>query len=196
MSILAASTAFWFSYVALWCLVAFFGLLLLLLFRQFGIAFMRPATRASLQGLDIGRKAPRIALDQTNGANGAVIFDPSDRTGATVVVFALPTCTVCDRLASDLANLPDARPGVDFIWVDGDSPQPAHQAVVDAPGWVTATAAGDRVHREWAVSAVPFGYVVGDDGRVKAKSLVNGASDIDALLGAAPNVPLIIQQVD
>src|SRR6185503_1625499 len=61
------SDAFWVSYVLLWILVAGLLGLVLLLYRQFGMSYLAPHTQVSMQGLDVGSRAPAVALEELDG---------------------------------------------------------------------------------------------------------------------------------
>jgi hypothetical protein len=161
------------------------GLLTVLLFRQFGLAFMRSRDRVLLQGLDVGGKAPAFSLVDSDGRERHVRFGPENGGGPTFVLFALPTCEVCAGLARSLATLPSERPHARFVWVDGSSRESAERGIDELQGWVLGSATGDAVHRQWEVSAVPFAFVVGANGRIVDKRLVNRRQDVEQALGIA-----------
>jgi methylamine dehydrogenase accessory protein MauD len=183
MTTLGIAAAFWASYVLLWAVVALFGLLIVLMYRQFGLAFMRPRERAVMQGLDIGKRAPAFALTDQRGLDRHVGFKSAASDGPTVLVFALPTCDICARLARDLVNLPAETPQTRFVWIDGATERPARRAIYDVDGWIAGSAVGDAVHREWDVSAVPFCFVISPAGRILDKRLANRREDVELALG-------------
>lgn len=180
---LGVSTAFWISYVLLWCLVVVLVLLIVLLYRQFGLTFMRSVDRVMMQGLSVGGRAPDFAIADRNGNEQSIAFG-ADRDGgrATAVLFAMPGCTVCATLAKTLVTLPAQRSDVRFVWVDGSSPSPPERAIEAVPGWIAGSVAGDTVHRLWEVSAVPFGFVIAPNGRIADKRLMNRREDLDTAL--------------
>jgi hypothetical protein len=185
MMILGLSAAFEVSYGLLWFVVAVFGLLIVLLYRQFGLAFMRPLDRASMQGLDVGSKAPEFSLTVGRNRSHEIRFGPNaDGGGSTVVIFAMPSCTICEGLAKTLASLPADLPSARFVWVDGSARQRIRRGVDDVDGWIAGTAEGDVVHRQWEVSAVPFCFVIDPAGRISDKRLVNQRRDVELALGA------------
>jgi methylamine dehydrogenase accessory protein MauD len=186
---IGVTTAFWFSYVLLWVLVVMLGLLVVLMYRQFGLAFMRPAERMNMQGLDVGSRAPAFALvDHVEREHEIALGARAGEHAGTAVVFALPTCQICAGLASSLASLPSDYRDVRFVWVDGESSRPPKRELSGVPGWLAGTAPGDRIHRQWDVSGVPFCFVVDRDGRIAAKRLVNARNDVAALLESALRV--------
>jgi hypothetical protein len=170
----------------LWLAVIVLTVLVLLLYRQFGLAYMSGRARAGLQGLDLGARARPVALTTLDGSDYAIDWSAAPRdaatAGATVLVFAQPTCPACGDLAKDAASLPPAWPASRFVWVDGTVTGRPPRAVDSAPGWIVGTAEGDAVHQAWEVSGSPFAYVVGDSARVAAKGVVNTAADLERLL--------------
>lgn len=180
------SPPFWASYVLLWFVVVVLAVLVVLMYRQFGLAFMKPVERAAMQGLDIGASAPAFALVGRHKQRHEVRFSGARTQGdPTLVLFALPTCDVCKGLWRTVASMPIDYPGVRFVWVDG-----TNGSVSSGPdggsatGWLWGTADADSVHRAWEVSAVPFCFSVDTSGRIVTKQLVNHRSDIDAALRA------------
>ena len=191
----------------LWFAVIVLTVLVLLLYRQFGLAYMSGRARAAMQGLDLGARARPVALTGLDGSahdidwSAATVPDATvpdatvpDATvpgapvpgvtapAATVLVFAQPSCPICGDLAADAAGLPVSWPSSRFVWVDGTVTGRPRRAVDSAPGWIVGTAQDDAVHAAWDVSGSPFAYVVGGNGRIAAKGVVNRAADVERLL--------------
>ena len=166
----------------LWLAVIVLTVLVLLLYRQFGLAYMSGRAKAGLQGLDLGARARPVALTALDGTGYAIDWSAAPQDGATVLLFAQPSCPICGDLARDAAGLPASWPASRFVWVDGTITGRPPRAVDGAPGWIVGTAEGDAVHQAWDVSGSPFAYVVGASGRVAAKGVVNRAADVERLL--------------
>jgi hypothetical protein len=171
----------------LWAAVIVLTILVLLLYRQFGLAYMSGRARAAMQGLDLGARARPVALTGLDGSAHDLDWAAAPVTGATVpaatvLVFAQPSCPICGDLAADAAGLPAAWPSSRFVWVDGTVTGRPRRAVDSAPGWIVGTARDDAVHQAWDVSGSPFAYVVGASGRIAAKGVVNRAADVERLL--------------
>ena len=115
----------------LWFAVIVLTVLVLLLYRQFGLAYMSGRARAAMQGLDLGARARPVALTGLDGSAhdidwsaatvpdapvpGATVPDATvpgapvpgvTAPAATVLVFAQPSCPICGDLAADAAGLP------------------------------------------------------------------------------------------
>src|ERR1019366_5906353 len=81
------------SMAGLWLAVIFLTVLVLLLYRQFGLAYLSGRARAGMQGLDLGARARPVALTALDGGDVEIDWSrPLARDGATVLVFALPSC--------------------------------------------------------------------------------------------------------
>ena len=186
----------------LWVAVIVLTVLVLLLYRQFGLAYMSGRARAALQGLDLGARARPVALTGLDGSAHDIDWSAAPVPGATgpgatvpgatgpgatapaatVLIFAQPSCPICGDLAADAAGLPASWPSSRFVWVDGTVTGRPRRAVDSAPGWIVGTAQDDAVHQAWDVSGAPFAYVVGANGRIAAKGVVNRAADVERLL--------------
>lgn len=187
------SDAFWVSYVLLWILVVGLVALVLLLYRQFGMSYLTPHTQVSMQGLDVGSRAPAVALDGLDGEDLGLAWGGSPNgLRARLMLFALPSCSICVDLAGELESLPEQWPGVEFAWVDG-SAKPRPDRLVDAaPGWIVGTVPDDAAHEAWDVSAVPFAFLVAADGVIVSKRLVNSRRDIEDQLSEALPAPRVV----
>ena len=186
----------------LWVAVIVLTVLVLLLYRQFGLAYMSGRARAAMQGLDLGARARPVALTGLDGSAHDIDWSAAPVPGATgpgatvpgatgpgatapaatVLIFAQPSCPICGDLAADAAGLPASWPSSRFVWVDGTVTGRPRRAVDSAPGWMVGTAQDDAVHQAWDVSGSPFAYVVGASGRIAAKGVVNRAADVERLL--------------
>jgi hypothetical protein len=157
--------------------------LILLLYRQFGLAYLSGRSRVNLQGLDLGTRPQPVEITGIDGTEYEIDWpEVAAKSAAVVVVFALPTCPICGDLAKDVAGLPTTWPASKFVWVDGTITARPARAVDGAAGWVVGGAPQDKVHRAWNVSGAPFAYVVGRSGRIEAKGVVNTAADVERLL--------------
>ena len=179
------SNAFWGSYILLWTLVTVLMVLVVLLYRQFGLAYLASRDRLGLQGIDLGRPAPPLAEPK----GGAIPRSwRSEGVQAHVVVFALPTCTVCADLAEDVADLPETWPNIGFTWIDGSRSGRPQRAVDRSLGWRVVEDSSGGIREAWDVSAVPFAFLLSGDGVVQAKQVANRGSDLLDFL-----VPEVVQ---
>jgi hypothetical protein len=186
------NSLFWISYSLLWIILCVLLILVLLLYRQFGLLSMEPRQRISLSGIPIGSRLPAVAAEllpespgrrkRTSSTSDDAIANiwPDDASSARVVTIVLggPECPICKELWPAVNDLPSQRTESNWIWVDG-----APRADNVPPGWTYAVSADLSVHRLFEAPMLPFAYVAdGATGKVLAKGLVNSPTDLISLL--------------
>ncbi len=155
--------------------------------RQVGILFERVSPLGALvtdSGPAVGGAAPIFELPSITRAAAVKIGGPSEGR-STLLFFLSPNCPVCKKLLPVIRSLAAAETS----WLrvvlasDGDEPQQrafaAAQQLMGFP-YVLSTQMG----LAYRVSRLPFGVLIGDDGAVKAKGLVNSREQLDSLLNA------------
>jgi hypothetical protein len=179
---------FWATYVILWIFVVLLTLMVLLLYRQFGLSWMSGQRRLELAGLDVGATAPSLSVEAPGSTAELVLAWDGTGDGARqgwLGLFGQPTCPVCKHLwANEIAALPLAWQTIQFVWVDAEPP------ASPAPlGWQVGVSADESAHAAMEVPGVPYAYVIGPDSRILAKGLVNTFGDVNALLEQAFGSP-------
>jgi hypothetical protein len=180
------------SYVVLWILVLMLLFLVLLLYRQYGRSLMGPRQRINSAGLAVNEKAPMLSLKAADDSPMTVDWHGSSR--ATVALFAVPGCTICEHLWEEerMAVLTREWPDIEFIWVDADR---GHLHAGPVPtGWRFSYSADRSAHEAVEFPASPYVYVIGSDARVLAKGLINHGSDVGEMVSGAFNVHLALDQ--
>jgi methylamine dehydrogenase accessory protein MauD len=174
------------SYVILWALVIFLSLLVFALARQVGVLHERVAPAGALMptnGPKVGEMTEIISVTDLKG--DALAIGGADSTGlATLILFISPTCPVCKSLvpvARSLASYEGRRMRLVFA-SDGDKIE-QHVAYVsdldiaDYPYVVSQT-----LGLAYAVSKLPFAVLIGDDGTLQSKGLVNSREHLESLV--------------
>ena len=87
------------SYIALWAVVLFQGVVIFVLLRQLGVIYLGSAQGVANDGLDVGKEAPDFSL---NGLDGEPLSLASFRGTPVVLIFGSPTCAPCRGLIPDL----------------------------------------------------------------------------------------------
>lgn len=180
-------TLFWTSYGVLWVLAVLLVVAVLLIYRQFGLMLIPGSRRADLAGLDIGAKAPPLALDFFQDARPSVLtWDPSElkkSQAGWVVLFASPTCSICESIwkgGHALREVASSWPDVEFIWID------ARWRASEPPrGWLMAVSEDHLASDAMDVPVFPFAYAITAGGEVAAKRLVNEPEHLGLLAGEA-----------
>lgn len=182
------------SYVILWMLVLVLSVLVLLLYRQYGLSLMDNRSRLNMEGLDLGTPAPALQVTDLDGAPRTLRLADYDLGNEAVIVFAADQCAVCAELALTAQEASDSRPDLDWLWIIDIVGAGSQPDAVDhgPPGWDTYLAAAEpsgdtrsgqpvTAHTRMSVPGTPFAYGI-TGGRIAAKALVNSTEDLDALV--------------
>jgi methylamine dehydrogenase accessory protein MauD len=174
------------SYLILWALVVFLSLLVFALARQVGVLHERVAPAGALMptnGPKVGEMTEVMSVSDLKG--DAVAIGGAESTGlATLILFISPTCPVCKSLvpvARSLVSYEGRRMRLVFA-SDGDKID-QHVAYVsdldikDYP-YLVSQALG----LAYAVSKLPFAVLVGSDGTLRSKGLVNSREHLESLV--------------
>jgi hypothetical protein len=184
------SSLFWTAFGVQWLLLVILFVLVILLYRQFGLMIMPGSQRVGYGGLDVGARAPAVSLRFADERDVAYDWTPrySDdlvRTEATLALFAFSSCHICDELADDqrsMAQLAQRHPSVRFLWIEELSKSQPH-AVAD--GWTLARSPGSGAHGAMEVPGTPFAYLISAEARILAKALINHPANIEDIVAAA-----------
>lgn len=180
------STTFLVAFVLLWVLVAVLSVLVFALARQVGVLHERVAPAGALMptaGPKVGELTEPMALTDVSGP--PVTIGGANTEGlSTLVLFVSPTCPVCKSLvptARSLAGHEGKRLQLAFASDGGKVEQ--HLSYVKDLGiarypYIVSQALGLR----YAVSKLPFAVLIGADGVLKSKGLVNSREHLESLI--------------
>ena len=176
------------SNLVLWVLVIVLALIVLALARQVGILHERVAPAGALQpveGPKVGELTEAMQLEDLEGGSVTVGGENADGL-ATFVLFISPTCPVCRSLvptAKSLARKEASRMRLVFA-SDGDSREQhvayARDLALDDYPYVLSQALG----MTYQVSKLPFALLIGVDGTLQSKGLVNTREHLESLVEA------------
>jgi methylamine dehydrogenase accessory protein MauD len=153
--------------------------------RQVGILFERVAPMGALiidAGPKVGSPAPLFELPTLAGAKLKL---GGARERSTLLFFLSPTCPVCKKLLPVLKSM---RPA-EAEWLDvvlaSDGNMTTHQRFAEASNlqsfpYVLSTELGVS----FRVSRLPFAVLIGEDGIVRAKGLINNREQLESLFSA------------
>jgi methylamine dehydrogenase accessory protein MauD len=176
-------TLFWVSYVALWLLLLTVGVLMLLLYRHFGMMALGTLEGVQRDGLPVGSAAPNLSGVTADGKD--TTWHPR-RGQPHFLLFAAPDCEPCGTILpylNQLAEVPGEPVAVTAI-VPG--PQDEIVRLVDRyhPTYPSLAEDGSGAFHRYRVRVTPFGFVIGGDGRVLAKGLCGDVGRLRQLLEA------------
>ncbi len=172
------------SNIVLWVLVIVLALVVLALARQVGILHERVAPAGALMptsGPKVGELTDATALPNLNG--GQVTLGGKNDDGlATLVLWISPTCPVCKSLVPTAVSMAsDERLRLVFA-SDGDKPEQhqkyVHDLGIESHPYVISQSFG----MTYGVSKLPFAILIGADGTLESKGLVNTREHLESLV--------------
>lgn len=180
---------------AQWIVILGLLVVVLAMARQIGILYERVAPMGALildQGPKVGTQAPQMSVPTLNGQDVSIGYT-SDKS--TLLFFLSPSCPVCKKLLPIIHSLRKAEHswlGVVFA-SDGDVLE--HQAFArgSAIGGIPYALSGD-LGRRFQVGKLPYAVLIGPDGIVRAKGLVNSREQLESLITASELGVASVQQ--
>ena len=174
------------SYLILWALVIFLSLLVFALARQVGVLHERVAPAGALMptnGPKVGEMTDVMSVSDLQG--DAVAIGGADSAGlATLILFISPTCPVCKSLvpvARSLVSYEGRRMRLVFA-SDGDKidQHVAYGSDLDLKDYPYLVS--QALGLAYAVSKLPFAVLIGSDGTLQSKGLVNSREHLESLV--------------
>ncbi len=161
------------SHLATWVLLILLTLAVLALYRHFGQLYMNTSQNKSAQGPALGSSV--LSLGK-KGLDGRDVYLPDGRP--TVMVFADTDCEYCARIRDELMHFKAGS--VRFVLLCAGRRN-------DVVAWARSLTENTEViwdHRaaltaRYEVNGTPFAVVVGSNGRVVGKSIINGRAGLD-----------------
>jgi methylamine dehydrogenase accessory protein MauD len=184
-------TPFYVSYIALWLLLIVQGVLLLLVYRHFGLMAMGTAEGVQRDGLAVGEAAPSISGVTAKGEDLQWAPEPGM---IHLLLFAAPGCQPCERVLPSVVTMAAASPAIGVAAIVPGRREDAMRLVeeFDLP-FVCLAEDGSGAFDLYRVRVTPFGFVIGADGRILSKGLCSDPARLRGLFEAAgvePVVPL------
>ena len=176
------------SNVILWIVVIVLGLVVLALARQVGILHERVAPAGALMptsGPKVGELTEAISIADING-HTVTVGGPNTDHMNTLIMFISPTCPVCKSLVPTAKSLASSeRNRLNLVFAsDGDKLE-RHQAYtkdlnLDKYPYVLS----EKLGMSFEVSKLPFAVLIGVDGTLQSKGLVNTREHLESLIEA------------
>jgi methylamine dehydrogenase accessory protein MauD len=153
--------------------------------RQVGILFERVAPMGALiidAGPKIGSPAPLFELPTLSGSTLKL---GGARERSTLLFFLSPTCPVCKKLLPVLRSMRPAEASWLDVVLASDGDAAAHERFVQAHHLQSFPyALSTELGVSFRVSRLPFAVLIGEDGIVRAKGLINNREQLESLFSA------------
>jgi methylamine dehydrogenase accessory protein MauD len=183
---LMSSTPYLVSSAALWVVVLTLAVLVLLLYRHFGLMALGTLEGVERDGLAIGDHAP--PLNGITAAGEDVRLSPGE-SRPSFLFFAAPGCAPCEKVLpvlNQFVGLDGATPEIDVVTVvRGSMGNVQEVEETHRPPYLAFAEDESRAFEQYRVRVTPFAFVVGDDGLVRAKGLCSDPRRFASLLTAA-----------
>ncbi len=176
------------SNVILWIVVIALALVVLALARQVGVLHERVAPAGALMptnGPKVGELTEAISIADINGHTVSV-GGPNPGGMTTLVMFISPTCPVCKSLvptAKSLASTEKNRLKLVFA-SDGDKIEQHQVYAKDLDLGKYPYVLSEKLGMSFEVSKLPFAALIGADGTLQSKGLVNTREHMESLIEA------------
>jgi methylamine dehydrogenase accessory protein MauD len=175
------------SQVVLWVVVLILAATVLALARQIGVLHERIAPMGALtmdKGPKIGEVAPIFDLRALDRAP-VTLGGPSANGLSTMLMFVSPTCPVCKKLLPIVKSIADSEAQWLRLVFTSDGDEPAQKEFVeryrlDAFRMVLSSELG----MAYRVSKLPYAVLIDEEGRVRAKGLVNTREHLESIIQA------------
>ncbi len=186
------------SNIVLWILVVVLSLLVLALSRQVGILHERVAPAGALMptnGPKVGELTQEISLKSIHD-EALIIGGASTGNLASFILFISPTCPVCKSLvptAKSLVNSESRRMQLLFA-SDGDALEQHQRYAKDLDLGDYPYVLSEALGRAFEVSKLPFAVLIGADGILKGKGLVNTREHMESLIESMDSGVVSVQE--
>lgn len=180
------------SYVALWVVVVLLTLLLLGLARELGTLRLHLGPSGALvsdEGLDIGSKAADFVATEIPTGREISFHAANERSG--LLVFISPNCPPCRNLLPGLAAGMSTWERWTTVRVicegDGNQVKRLREYLhVDLPLLADPLS---RIRDAYGQPPTPYAFLIGTDGTVALKGIVNTREDVERLLEHQGRLP-------
>ena len=183
-------------FVLQWVAIVVFAGLLLVLFRQVGMLHERLGPVGALTlpgGVRIGGLAPQFELASLNG--GTIRIGGATTDGRSTFLFFLsPTCTVCKSMLPIILSLArENAPDMQTVFAsDGDHAEQLNMIAREKLSGYPFVLSAD-LGRAHAIGKLPYAVLLGTDGRLVAKGLVNNREHVESLFNAQTSTVATLQ---
>lgn len=175
---------FYVSYIALWVFLLILGILVLLLYRHFGLVALGTVEGVQRDGLAVGEIAPLFSGITALGEMTA--WEPA-APNTYFLAFVSPTCAPCARVIPFINKVAITNKNVHVILVvagHGDNAALLMDSFHLDPSILCIAEEGSGASERYRVRVTPFAFIIGTDRRILAKGLCDRPERLHAMLSA------------
>jgi methylamine dehydrogenase accessory protein MauD len=172
------------SNLILWCLVIALTIVVIALARQVGLLHERVSPAGALMptnGPKVGELTKAMSLTGLQGEQ-VVVGGASGSGTSTLLLWISPTCPVCKSLVPTARSLAGHEKLRLVFASDGGTPDQHAAYVQDLHLEKYPYVVSQPLGMAYAVSKLPFAALVGADGVLKSKGLVNTREHLESLV--------------
>jgi methylamine dehydrogenase accessory protein MauD len=166
------------SYVVLWAVVLFQGVVIFVVLRQLGQMYLGTAQGVARDGLAVGERAPDFTLPNVEG--GLISLSGSL---PLLAVFGSPSCAPCRGLIPDLNAFARERRGeLNVLFLSRGDVEENRRFAAELDVRVPLAILSDGALADrYKARVTPFAFVIDADGIVRAKGLANNRDHLETL---------------
>lgn len=172
------------SNVALWCVVIVLAIVVVALARQVGILHERVAPAGALMPTSGPKVGEVVEAHQYPdiGGSGITLGGANEEGAATLVLWISPTCPVCRSLVPTAVSLAK-RERLRLVFASDGEPLEPHRAyVADLEIGRYPYVVSQALGLAFEVARLPFAALIGPDGTLASKGLVNTREHLESLV--------------
>jgi len=173
------------SQIISWIVILGLGIALLALARQVGVLHVRVAPAGALltgKGPAVGEAAPVLDALTMEGVSIA-IGKTLAKGSMQLLLFVSPSCPLCKDLIPIAKNFAK-REKLDIVFVGDDEVEEQRAMIARLEMQGLPFINGPIVGRTFHVDRLPHAVLIGDDGTVLSKGLVNSREHLESLVTA------------
>jgi len=175
------------SQAILWIVVIILAATVVALARQIGVLHERIAPMGALtidKGPRIGDPAPRFELTDLNGTTVA-LGEPDGNAMSTMLMFVSPTCPVCSKLLPIVKSIAQSEARWLRVVFTSDGDDAEQREFVSRHGLERfPMVLSSELGMTYRVAKLPYAVLIDEEGRVRAKGLVNTREHLESILQA------------
>lgn len=184
------------SQLALWLAIIVLAVLVAALARQVGLLHERIAPAGALalgKQITVGEPGPDMELTALDGS--PITIGGKRNARSQLLFFVSPDCPVCKSLLPVVQSAAAAEADwLDLVLASDGAPAPHHAMIEERGLSGIPYVLSEQLGRRLAVSKLPYGVLLDENGVIAASGLVNSREHLESLFEAKERGVASIQQ--